>query len=167
MSTNLEKKRFDKTGEFFARHIPKTAQVLDLGIESDMSRFLRSKNYDIKNTAGEDLDVNFEAVKKFRYITAFEIFEHMFAPFNLLNAASGKLVATVPLNVWFSPAYWNNQDKRDCHYHEFEPRQFRRLLERTGWEIIADEQWTISGLNGVRPMLRTIFPSYYAVCAVK
>lgn len=81
------------------------------------------------------MDIEYDFVKKYNIITAFEIFKHMFAPFNLLNIASGKLIASVPLRLWFAREHWNYNDPLRCHYHEFSKRQFNLLLTRTGWEI--------------------------------
>jgi hypothetical protein len=70
----------------------------------------------------------------------------------------------VPLNTWFAKAYWNENDKRDRHFHEFERRQFDWLLEETGWKIIKYELWTAPvRVLGVRPILRLFVPRYYAV----
>ena len=98
-------------------------------------------------------------------VTAFEIFEHMVSPFPLLRAISAKkLVASVPLKLWFTNAYWNNNDPFDKHYHEFEPKQFDLLLNKAGWRIIKSEKWVSKTSQiGVRPLLRRFVPRYYIV----
>ena len=126
-------------------------------------------NYRVTNTGGEDLDLVTDAVKNPEYdlVTAFEIFEHLLAPFNILrDIQAPKLVATVPLDLWFSKAYQNKNDERDRHYHEFEDWQFDWLLEKAGWNIIKKEKWT-NPVNkiGIRPILRRFTPRYYAVYA--
>ena len=66
-------------------------------------------------------------------VTAFEIFEHMLAPYNILKALQCKrLIASVPLKLWFASAYWNEHDDWDKHYHEFEVKQFHFLLQKQG-----------------------------------
>mgnify|MGYP001500088977 FL=1 len=99
-------------------------------------------------------------------MTAFEIFEHLFAPYNILKEfKSNKLVASVPLKLWFAQAYWNENDDWDKHYHEFEPKQFQFLLEKTGWKIMDYEMWTSPDPNkiGIRPLLRYFYPRYFIV----
>jgi len=92
----------------------------------------------------------------------------MFAPFNLLNSCHGRLIASVPLRLWFAEEYWNYNDRNDCHYHEFSIRQFNHLLERTNWEIKDYLVWnSYDKLWGIRPLLRRIYPRYYIVYAEK
>jgi len=100
-------------------------------------------------------------------VTAFEICEHLVAPFNVLNAIkANKLIATVPLKLWFANAYKSDTDKWDRHFHEFEDWQFDWLLEKSGWNIKEAKKWT-SPINkvGFRPILRKYTPRYYAVYA--
>jgi len=99
-------------------------------------------------------------------VTAFEIFEHLLAPYNILKELKcNKLIASIPLKLWFARAYWNESDDWDKHYHEFEPKQFQFLLEKTGWKIKDSEFWTSPDQNkiGVRPLLRYFYPRYYIV----
>ena len=72
----------------------------------------------------------------------------------------------MPLRLWFSSAYRNKNDIRDCHYHEFEDWQFDWLLEKSGWKIIKKEYWTNPTKKiGLRPFLRLFVKRYYAVYA--
>jgi hypothetical protein len=159
--------RYNITVEFALKHLDKSIPVLDLGAKNPLSELLEKNGFHVTNTKG-DLDVEFDIVEKFSAITAFEIFEHMFAPFNLLNMAKGKLIASVPLKLWFAPAYWNDNDKLDCHYHEFEEKQFNHLLDRTGWKIIDSKKWAAyDNTIGIRPLLRRFYPRYYMVYAEK
>jgi len=164
-----KQKRFERTLNFVAKHLKKDEIIIDLGETNELSDFLRMKGgYKIINTGGEDLDVNYSAVSEYSSITAFEIFEHMFAPFNLLNSSKGRLIASVPLKLWFAREYWNYNDKHDCHYHEFSVRQFNHLLERTGWNIKDFEIWKSYDKSwGIRPLLRRIYPRYYIIYAEK
>ena len=100
-------------------------------------------------------------------VTAFEIFEHLLSPFTVLkDIKSNKLVASVPLKLWFAPAYRSKTDKWDRHYHEFEDWQFNWLLEKAGWKIIAHKKWTNPVKKiGFRPILRWFTPRYYIVYA--
>jgi hypothetical protein len=125
--------------------------------------------YTVHNTKGEDLDLLPEVVKDYKVdvVTAFEIFEHLLSPFSVLKAIEApKLVATIPLNLWFAKAYRNKNEEWDRHFHEFEDWQFDWLLDKTGWKIIETKKWT-SPVNklGIRPILRKFTPRYYAVYA--
>ena len=124
------------------------------------------------NTNGENLDLEYKSVLNadVELITAFEIFEHMLAPFNILKEIkSKKLVASVPLKLWFADAYWNESDEWDKHYHEFEVKQFNFLLKQTGWQIIDSEKWIPKAKIqfGIRPFLRMMTPRYYIVYCEK
>ena len=130
---------------------------------------METYGYTVINTDGEDLDVDYKDIagKEVDAVTAFEICEHLIAPFNILNALkSAKLIATIPLDLWFAKAYKSKSDKWDNHYHEFEDWQFNLLLEKAGWDIKKKEKWT-SPINkiGFRPILRKFTPRYYAVYA--
>lgn len=160
--------RYQKTISFVNRHFSKENLILDLGTNNDLADLLKAGGYMVQNTSGQDLDVDFRFVRDYKYITAFEIFEHMFAPFNILNEASGKLIASVPLRLWFAEAYWNYNNSLDCHYHEFEMKQFNHLMARTRWKILDSETWKAwDNTVGIRPVLRRFYPRYYIVYAEK
>lgn len=162
-------KRFNHTLEFLQKHVPTDDTILDLGVENPFSNIMKEQGYTVINTKGEDLDLNFSSVhdKKTDVVTAFEIFEHLLAPFNVLREIkSDKLVASIPLKLWFSPAYRSKTDMWDRHYHEFEDWQFDWLLEKAGWEIKDRAKWTNPVKKiGIRPLLRRFTPRYYIVYA--
>lgn len=162
-------KRYKKTIEFLEDSLPSPSKILDLGVENPFSQLMRQRGYQVINTTGEDLDVDFKAVENSQVeaVTAFEIFEHLLAPYNLLKAIKAeKLVASVPLRLWFSEAYRSKTDPWDRHYHEFEDWQFDWLLEKTGWQIKKSEKFT-NPVNklGFRPLLRNFTPRYYLIYA--
>lgn len=164
-------KRYKETIQFLTQVAPAPASILDLGVRNPFSEIMEAQGYSVTNTQGEDLDLDTTAVKdtSAEIVTAFEIFEHLLAPFNVLrDIKADKLVASVPLRLWFSPAYRSKSDKWDRHYHEFEDWQFDWLLEKAGWEIKARHKWT-NPVNkiGLRPLLRKFTPRYYAVYAEK
>jgi hypothetical protein len=161
-------RRFERTLRFVSNLFDYNEEILDLGVKNELSDFLRNHGYKVQNTSDQDLDTDYSIVKQYNNITAFEIFEHLFASFNLLLTASGKLIASVPLRLWFAPEYWNYNDRYDCHYHEFSVRQFNHLLERTGWKVLDSELWkSYDNKIGIRPLLRRIYPRYYIVYAEK
>ena len=127
------------------------------------------QGFSVKNTNGEDLDINQETITNQDYtvVTAFEIFEHLLNPFVVLKSIkANKLVISIPLRLWFSSAYQNKTDPWDRHFHEFEDWQLDWLLEKTGWKIIASEKFTnpVKKL-GIRPLLRYFTNRYYIVYA--
>ena len=107
--------------------------------------------------------------EEYTVFTAFEIFEHLLNPYTILqNVKSDKLLISIPLRLWFSPAYRSKTDMWDRHYHEFEDWQLDWLLEKTGWKIIAREKFTHPVKKiGFRPLLRFFTPRYYIVYAEK
>ncbi|MEX0288833.1 MAG: methyltransferase [Flavobacteriaceae bacterium] len=164
-------KRFKNTLNFLQKHISQEEFILDLGVENPFSDIMKNAGYKVQNTQGEDLDLDVSKVisSEATVITAFEIFEHMLAPFNLLKEVKAeKLVASIPLRLWFSPAYRSASDPWDRHYHEFEDWQFDWLLEKAGWEIKDSAKWTNPVKKfGLRPLLRSFTPRYYIVYAEK
>lgn len=162
-------KRFKHTVAFLKNHVDTSQSILDLGIENPLSDILKSHGYSVNNTTGSDLDLNTSEIEQSRadVVTAFEIFEHLLSPFTVLQAIKAdKLVASIPMRLWFSSAYRSKTDMRDRHYHEFEDWQFDWLLEKTGWKIIAKDKWTNpTNKIGIRPILRWFTPRYYIVYA--
>ena len=162
-------KRFEKTLSFLERHVTTQETILDLGVENPFSKIMKEQGYTVNNTKGEDLDLNFDTISNSNtdVVTAFEIFEHLIAPFNVLREIkANKLVASIPLRLWFSPAYQSKTDPWDRHYHEFEDWQFDWLLEKAGWKIMDRDKWTNPVKKiGFRPLLRSFTPRYYIIYA--
>ena len=162
-------KRFKHTITLLQNHVSTSEKILDLGVVNPLSEIMMEKGYKIENTEGEDLDIDISAIinSDADVVTAFEIFEHLLSPFTVLKSIKAKkLVASIPLRLWFSPAYRSKTDMRDRHFHEFEDWQFDWLLEKTGWKIIAREKWTNPTKKiGIRPILRWFTPRYYIIYA--
>ena len=162
-------KRYKLTLQFLKEHIPENSNILDLGVENPFTEIMLQHDFKIENTKGEDLDIDTSAItnSNAEVVTAFEIFEHLLSPFTVLkDIKADKLVASIPLKLWFSSAYRSKTDMRDRHYHEFEDWQFDWLLEKTGWTIKARKKWTNPTKKiGIRPILRWFTPRYYIVYA--
>ena len=162
-------KRFKHTLDFLNKHIATSETILDLGVENPFSKIMIEEGFTVTNTTGEDLDENQSNLQKSNHdvTTAFEIFEHLLNPFTILKEIkSDKLLISIPLRLWFSPAYRSKTDMWDRHYHEFEDWQLDWLLEKTGWKIIAREKFTHPVKKiGFRPILRYFTPRYYIVYA--
>ena len=162
-------KRYKHTLQFLEKHISPSEAILDLGVENPFSKIMKQHGYSVENTKGEDLDLDISSINNSNanVVTAFEIFEHLLSPFTVLKSIEAtKLVASIPLRLWFSPAYRSKTDMRDRHYHEFEDWQFDWLLEKAGWKIIDREKWTNPTKKiGIKPNLRRFTPRYYIVYA--
>ena len=162
-------KRYKLTLEFLKQHINTSEPILDLGVENPFSKIMTENGYEVKNTSGVDLDEDISEIENAsaKVTTAFEIFEHLLSPYTVLKSIkTEKLVASVPLRLWFSPAYRSKTDLWDRHYHEFESWQFDWLLEKTGWKIIDRKQWTHPVKKiGFRPFLRLFTNRYYLIYA--
>lgn len=162
-------KRFKHTIQFLEKHIQNSETILDLGVVNPFTKIMLEHGYSVENTKGEDLDEDTSTIQNSNanVVTAFEIFEHLLSPFTVLKSIkSDKLIASIPLKLWFSSAYRSKTDMLDRHYHEFEDWQFDWLLEKSGWKIIDRQKWTNPTKKlGIRPILRWFTPRYYIVYA--
>ena len=172
MYKNYPFRRYKKTMLFLKKHIAVGSTILDLGVANPLSILMKEHGYLVINTQGENLDEEYLHLNEVEadVVTSFEVFEHMFVPYNfLMNTTHKRIMISVPLKVWFAKAYWNKNDERDRHYHEFEPRQLDYLLEKTGWKIIDREIWhgPPGSVRGIRPFVRFFYPTYYIVYCEK
>lgn len=164
--------RYRRTLRFMEQTLQPPARIHDLGVRNPFSEIMERRGFEVYNTKPEvDLDLQPEVVREadVDVETAFEIFEHLVAPFNVLREISApRLFASVPLRLWFDRAYRNPNDPRDRHFHEFEDWQFDWLLEKAGWRIVRYEKWNgpVKSI-GIRPLLRLLTPRYYIVEAVR
>ncbi|MCL6295642.1 methyltransferase [Jejuia spongiicola] len=162
-------KRFKHTIQFLNKHVSASEAILDLGVINPFTKIMQEHGYKVENTKGEDLDIDTSTITNSEadVVTAFEIFEHLLSPFTVLKSIKAdKLVASVPLKLWFSSAYRSKTDMLDRHYHEFEDWQFDWLLEKAGWKILDKQKWTNPTKKiGLRPILRWFTPRYYIVYA--
>ncbi|WP_178989827.1 methyltransferase [Winogradskyella schleiferi] len=164
-------KRFKLTLQFLKQHVNLSESILDLGVKNPFSEIMIAEGYSVENSTGEDLDDNQSAIEisNAEVVTAFEIFEHLLSPYEVLKSIKAdKIIISVPLKLWFASAYRSKTDMRDRHYHEFEDWQLDWLLEKTGWVIKDRKKWT-NPVNkiGIRPILRRFTPRYYIVYAEK
>lgn len=162
-------KRFKLTLQFLKKHVDASETILDLGVKNPFSDIMISEGYIVNNTTGEDLDEDRTVIENAAadVVTAFEIFEHLLSPYEVLKSIkTKKLVISVPLKLWFASAYRSKTDKWDRHYHEFEDWQLDWLLEKTGWTIKDRQKWTNPVKKfGIRPILRRFTNRYYIVYA--
>ena len=164
-------KRFNITLDFLKKHVKTSETIFDLGVPNPFSKIMEANDYKVINTNGEDIDENQTALQseKYEVFTAFEIFEHLLNPYTVLkNVKAEKILISIPLRLWFSPAYRSKTDVWDRHYHEFEDWQLDWLLEKCGYKIKARKKWahTVNKI-GIRPLLRKFTPRYYMILAEK
>jgi len=168
--TASENRRYTRTMDFMQNSEQPVTSVLDLGAPNRLGEIMKESGIDVVNTSG-DLDLKPEAAAQMNVdaVTAFEILEHLVAPFNVLRAIRApRLFATVPLRLWFASSYRNPDDPWDRHFHEFEDWQFEWLLEKSGWHSIRLEKWNSPIRQvGIRPLLRVLTPRYLAVEAIR
>ena len=162
-------KRFNITLDFLKKHISPQETIFDLGVPNPFSKIMIENGYTVINSKGEDLDTDQSLLQKETYtvFTAFEIFEHLLNPYTVLeNVTADKILISIPLRLWFSPAYRSTTDMWDRHYHEFEDWQLYWLLEKTGFKIVDRIKFTHPVKKiGFRPLLRWFTPRYYLVYA--
>lgn len=167
--TTFPNKRFRHTLEFLKKHVSTSETILDLGVPNPFSEIMLQNGYQVQNTSGEDLDNDQSALQSSdaSVVTAFEIFEHLLNPYTVLQSMKAdKLVLSIPMRLWFAPAYRSKTDPWDRHYHEFEDWQLDWLLEKTGWTILDRQKFTNPVKKiGWRPLLRRFTPRYYIIYA--
>ncbi len=167
--TTFPNKRFRHTLEFLKKHVSTSETILDLGVPNPFSEIMLQNGYQVQNTSGEDLDNDQSALQSSNatVVTAFEIFEHLLNPYTILQSMKAdKLVLSIPMRLWFAPAYRSKTDPWDRHYHEFEDWQLDWLLEKTGWTILDRQKFTNPVKKiGWRPLLRRFTPRYYIIYA--
>lgn len=164
--------RFERTLAFVRASLAPPARLLDLGPPNPLAQALAAQGFTVQNTEGDLDDAYAQAADtEVDAVTAFEILEHLVGPINVLRAIRAqRLFVTVPLRLWFAPAYRNPADAWDRHFHEFEAWQFDWLLEKAGWRIVRRERWVPHRAGfprGLRPLLRRFTPRWYAVEAVR
>lgn len=164
----IRRNRYKRTLDFMMKHISLSDCITDMGTPNPLSELMKKNGLNVTNTGGEDFDTEYYKIADYEsdVTTSFEVFEHLLAPFNILREIkSPKLIASVPLRLWFAKAYWNENSEWDRHYHEFERRQFDWLLEKSGWRITDRESWVAPiRAIGIRPFLRLFTRRYYIVC---
>ncbi|MGA9238727.1 MAG: methyltransferase, partial [Robiginitalea sp.] len=108
MYAHYPEKRYRLTLEFLKKHVNTDEQILDLGVPNPFSEIMTREGYTVQNTGGEDLDLELDHIRNSgaTVVTAFEILEHLVAPFNVLrDIPADKILASIPLRLWFASAY--------------------------------------------------------------
>ncbi len=136
-------RRFHKILKFLSEAVEPPAKILDLGTPNELGHRMISAGFSVSNTEGDLESMEAQLGADADVVTALEILEHLVSPANILRAIRApRLLATVPLRLWFSSAYCHPSDPWDRHFHEFEDSQFDWLLEHSGWKIVRAQKWT-------------------------
>src|SRR5574343_234393 len=125
-------KRFNITLDFLKKHIKTSETIFDLGVPNPFSKIMVDNGYTVINTKGEDIDNDQSTLQNESYevFTAFENFEHLLNPYTVLqNVKCDKILISIPLRLWFSPAYRSKKDFCDHRYHEFYHSQLYSVLQ--------------------------------------
>ncbi len=74
-----KKHRYEKSLNFLKKVVPLPCKILDLGTPNDFSNIMKLNGYEVENTTGEDLDIDYQKINSYQaeVITSFEVFEHM------------------------------------------------------------------------------------------
>jgi hypothetical protein len=167
-------RRYKISLEFLKKHVNPGAKILDIGTPNGLGEFIQSNGFIVWNTHEQDFDdleLNSCLLESgwavYDAVTCFEVLEHLINPMGLLTSLPGtKLVASVPLRLWFARSFKNKTNPAGWHYHEFEPWQFDWLLEKSGWTILDRELHVSPSFKpGLRTILRWFTPRYYLVYA--
>ena len=86
------------------KHLDPGSNLLDLGTENPFTPQLKAAGYSVSNTQGENLDDDFKKIAQTACdcVTAFEIFEHLLAPYNILKElkkSEGVITASINPNL--------------------------------------------------------------------
>jgi hypothetical protein len=166
-------RRYRLTVKFLRRYFLPGATLLDLGTENGLGNYMKDLGYNVINTDGGDFDLPIGRIPLYFIecdcVTAFEVLEHLIDPFCLLQSLPGKhLVASIPLKLWFAPAFWNKDNPAGRHFHEMEKRQFLWLLDKSGWRVVDGIAFTSPSFKpGFRTILRWFTPRFYIVYAIR
>jgi len=156
--SGFNKKRAKETIKFC--NFSKNAIVLDIAENNKMSIYIADeKNITIVNTSGDldyviipDVDI------KYKYVTCFQIIEHLMNPRlffdNLYRIATEDVILYLSYPSRLK-IMWNDEE----HFHEYDRLRFEYLLKKTGWEIVREKKIYVSIIpNGIRPLVRNFMP---------
>lgn len=84
MYREFPKKRYRKTLEILKKYAKEQDVILDLGVENPFSKIMKDHGWQVINTTGQDLDLNYiwAENQRFDFVTALEIIEHLVNPFS-------------------------------------------------------------------------------------
>lgn len=152
------KTRARKTIDFC--DIPKHSIVLDIAALNTLSKQLSiEKRVIIINTVSDlDYEIIPEQKHLFKYVTCFEVIEHLLNPrmfFDNLHKITDKDVILY-LSYPSRPKFlWNDEQ----HFHEYDKLRFEYLLKKTNWKIIKRKKIYVRRFpNGIRPIIRNFIP---------
>jgi hypothetical protein len=151
-------KRTSETIKFC--NIPKGETILDIAAPNELSKQMAvSKGINVINTISDlDYDIIPETKSSFKYVTCFEVIEHLMNPrlfFDNLHQITDKDVILYLSYPSRPKIMWNNEE----HFHEYDRLRFNYLLEKTSWKVIGEKKIYVRRKpNGIRPLIRNFIP---------
>ena len=140
--------------------IPKNSKVLDIAAPNILSKQLSiEKRVIIINTTSDlDYEIIPEQDYLFKYVTCFEVIEHLLNPrlfLDNLHKMTDK-DAILYLSYPRRPKFlWNDEQ----HFHEYDKLRFEYLLSKTNWKIVKSQKIYVPRFpNGIRPIIRNFIP---------
>ena len=153
-------RRAEYTLRFIASHISgKAEHLLDISDKNKVGDYIAKElELEIYNTSG-DFDYDWSAPSRgFDTVICLEVLEHLLSPkFFLIELKKyikpdAQIFITYPSRPKFLWA--------DHHFHEYDLRRFRYLVEQSGYEIIDIKRKKFTRSNyfkGIRTPLRLVF----------
>jgi SAM-dependent methyltransferase len=146
----LAKMRHRYTAKFISKHIPDGSRVLEIGGSRQVSYWLQAKKkYDlvtvnIRPPADYELNIEKDSLErigeKFRYVTLFEVIEHLENPMHALRnirnvmEKDGLFLGSTPNR--FDPYFFLGAKINDDHNYVFDALTIKHLLKICGFEPI-------------------------------
>lgn len=141
-------------------NIPSGSIVLDIAAPNELSKQMAvEKQIKVVNTISDlDYEIMPEEDYIFKYVTCFEVIEHLLNPrlfFDNLHKITTKDVITYLSYPSRPKIMWNDEE----HFHEYDRLRFNYLLEKTNWKIVNEKKIYVPRKpNGIRPLLRNFIP---------
>jgi len=140
--------------------IPSGSIILDIAAPNELSQQMAvEKGIEVVNTIS-DLDYTILPEKdcKFKYVTCFEVIEHLMNPRLFFDNLHIMTIDNVILYLSYPSRpkiMWNNEE----HFHEYDRLRFVYLLKRTSWKIVDKKKiYVRRRINGIRPLIRNFIP---------
>lgn len=140
--------------------IPCGNTILDIGAPNALSKQMATeKSIEVVNTVS-DLDYSIIPEKELspKYVTCFEVIEHLMNPrlfFDNLYAMANKEVILYLSYPSRPKMMWNDEE----HFHEYDRLRFNYLLKKTNWKVVDEKKiYVRRKINGIRPLIRNLIP---------
>jgi len=158
MTPGFSERRANKTIEFINNSVAAGTDLLDIGCDNPIGKYIANKlelNY--HNTDG-DLDYDYIAPdKKFRIVFCLEVIEHLLSPKFFLMELKKYITLDTDMYISYpSRAQWL---WTPYHFHEYDKVRFKYLLNLCGYEIVKHSKYKQKRKLkfGFRPIIRQFY----------